>query len=116
MAGDVVPQSSRVMKERETVTDLETEVNMTAILGVKEIFSVEVTIVNSLVITITRKMTAVRDQQISLVRKLLSTLSLTAFIQHSSDPSVRKTYSHISRNEGQEILVLKKMRTLSKKI
>ena len=95
MAGDVVPQSSRVMKERETVTDLETEVNMTAILGVKEIFSVEVIIANSLVITITRKMTAVRDQQISLVRKLLSTLSLTAFIQHSSDPSVRKTYFHI---------------------
>ena len=95
MEGDVVPQSSRVMKERETVTDLETEVNMTAILGVKEIFSVEVIIANSLVITITRKMTAVRDQQISLVRKLLSTLSLTAFIQHSSDPSVRKTYFHI---------------------
>ena len=49
------------MKERETVTDLGTEVNMTAILGVKEIFSVEVIIVNSLVITITRKMTAVRS-------------------------------------------------------
>jgi len=75
------------MKERETVTDLGTEVNMTAILDVKEILSVEVIIVNSLVIIITRKMTAVRDQPIYPVLRLLSTLSLTAFIQHSSDPS-----------------------------
>ena len=76
MAGDVVPQRSRAMKERETVTDLGMEVNMTAILDVKEIFSVEVIIASSLVIIITRKMTAVRDQPISLFLKLLlSTLS-----------------------------------------
>jgi len=49
------------MKERETVTDLEMEVNMTAMLDVKEILSVEVIIANSLVIIITRKMTAVRS-------------------------------------------------------
>ena len=60
MGGDVVLPSSPVMKERETVTDLAMEVNMTATLAVKETFSVEVIIVNSLAITITRKMTAVR--------------------------------------------------------
>ena len=107
MAGDVALQRSRAMKERETVTVLGMEVNMTAILDVKEIFSVEVIIASSLGIIITRKMTAVRDQPIYPVLRLLSTLSLTAFIQHSSDPSVRKTYFHISRIEGQEILVLK---------
>ena len=58
--GDVVLPSSPVMKERETVTDLAMEANMTAMLAAREIFSVEVIIVNSLAITITRKMTAVR--------------------------------------------------------
>ena len=60
VAGDVVPQSCPVMKERETVMDLATEVNMTATLAARETLSVEVIIVNSLAITITRKMTAVR--------------------------------------------------------
>ena len=61
MAGDVVLQRSPVRKERVTVMDLLTVVNMTAMLDVKEILSVEVIIVNSLVIIITRKMTAVRS-------------------------------------------------------
>ena len=61
MGGDVALQSSPVRRERETVTDLETEVNMTATRVVKEILSVEVIIVNSLAIIITRKMTAVRS-------------------------------------------------------
>ena len=61
MAEDVVLQRSPVRKERETVMDLLTVVNMTAMQGVREILSVEVIIVNSLAITITRKMTAVRS-------------------------------------------------------
>ena len=92
MAGDVVLQRSPVTKERETVMDLLTVVNMTAMLGVKETLSVEVIIVYSLVCITILKMTAAKDQPISLVPKLLSTLSLTAFIQHSSDRSVRKIY------------------------
>jgi len=75
------------MKEREIVTDLLTVVNMTATLAAREILSVEVTIVCSLVSIITPKMTAVKDQPISLVLKLRPILSLTAFIQHSSDRS-----------------------------
>jgi len=85
VAGDVVLQTSPVVKERETVMGLVTEVNMTDMLAVLEISSVEVIIVNSLAIIITRKMTAVRDQLTSRHQKLLATLSLTAFIQHSSD-------------------------------
>ena len=61
MAGDVVLQTSPVVKERETVMGLVTEVNMTDMLAVLEISSVEVIIVNSLAIIITRKMTAVRS-------------------------------------------------------
>ena len=73
MAGDVVLQRSPVTKERETVMDLLTVVNMTAMLDVKEIYSVEVIIVCSLAITITRKMTAVRspDLMISLSSHLI---------------------------------------------
>ena len=59
VAGDVVLQTSPVVKERETVMGLVTEVNMTDMLAVLEISSVEVTIVCSLAIIITRKMTAV---------------------------------------------------------
>ena len=92
VAGDVVLQTSPVVKERETVMVLVTEVNMTDMLAVLEISSVEVIIVNSLAIIITRKMTAVRDQLTSRHQKLLATLSLTAFIQHSSDRLVRKTF------------------------
>ena len=61
VAGDVVLQTSPVVKERETVMGLVTEVNMTDMLAVLEISSVEVIIVNSLAIIITRKMTAVRS-------------------------------------------------------
>ena len=75
MAGDVALQRSPVVKERETVTDLRTEVNMTAMKAVLEILSVEVIIVCSLVCTIILKMTAVRSQLKSLVLKLLKILS-----------------------------------------
>ena len=60
MGGDVVLQSSRVTRERETVTDLVTEDNMTAMLAVKETWCVEVTTVSSLENIIILKMTAVR--------------------------------------------------------
>ena len=76
MGGDVVLQSSPVGRERETVTDLVMEVNMTATLAARETWCAEVTTANSSVFIITRKMTAVRDQPISLFLKLLlSTLS-----------------------------------------
>ena len=58
-AGDVVLLSSPVGRERETVTDLVMEVNMTATLAAREILSVEVIIANSSVFITTRKMTAV---------------------------------------------------------
>ena len=61
MAGDVALRTSPVRRARETVTDLRTEVNMTAMKAVLEILSVEVIIVCSLAIIITRKMTAVRS-------------------------------------------------------
>ena len=89
MGGDAAPRSSPVTRERETVTDLVMEVNMMAMLAVKEILSVEAITVSSLVSIITRKMTAVRNQLMSPGQKLLPILSLTAFIQHSSDRSVR---------------------------
>ena len=60
MAGDAAPQSSRVTRERETVTDLVMEDNMTAMLAVKETWCVEVTTVSSLENIIILKMTAVR--------------------------------------------------------
>ena len=60
MEGDAALLSNLVMKEREIAMDLEMEVNMTAMLDVKEISSVEATIVFSLVCTITLRMTAVR--------------------------------------------------------
>ena len=60
MEGDVALHSSLVMKEREIAMDLEMEVNMTVMLDVKEISSVEATTVSSLVCTITLRMTAVR--------------------------------------------------------
>ena len=63
MGGDVVLQSSPVMKERETVTDLGTEANMTATKDVLETWSAAVTTVFSLVFIITLKTTAVRGRQ-----------------------------------------------------
>ena len=75
-ARDVVLQSSPVGRERETVMDLVMEVNMTATLAARETWCAAVTTANSSVFIITRKMTAVRDQPISLFLKLLlSTLS-----------------------------------------
>ena len=59
-AGDVAHQRSRVTREREIVTDLVMEVNMTAMLAVKETWSVGVTTVSSLENIIILKMTAVR--------------------------------------------------------
>ena len=41
MGGDAALQSSRVTREREIVTDLVMEVNMTAMLAVKETWCVE---------------------------------------------------------------------------
>ena len=75
-ARDVVLQSSPVGRERETVMDLVMEVNMMATLAARETWCAGVTTANSSVFIITRKMTAVRDQPISLFLKLLlSTLS-----------------------------------------
>jgi len=63
MAGDVALRSSRVRKERETVTDLGTEVNMMAIEAVLETCSAAVTTVSSLVCIIILKTTAVKGRQ-----------------------------------------------------
>ena len=57
---DAVLQSSLVTREREIVTDLVMEVNMTAMLAVKETWSVGVTTVSSLENIIILKMTAAR--------------------------------------------------------
>ena len=61
MVGGAVLQSSLVVRERETVTDLQTEVNMTVTLAVRETSCVGVTTVSSLVSTIIPKTIAVRD-------------------------------------------------------
>ena len=61
MGGDAALQSSRVTREREIVTDLVMEVNMTAMLAVLEIWCAVVTTADSLGDIITRKMTAVRS-------------------------------------------------------
>ena len=58
--GDVVLLSSLVTRERETVTDLVMEVNMTATLAARETSCVGVTTVESLGLIFMRKMTAVR--------------------------------------------------------
>ena len=63
MGGDAALRSSRVMRERETVMALVMEVNMMAMLAVKEILSAEVTTVSSLENITILKMTAVRDPQ-----------------------------------------------------
>ena len=62
MGGDVVLQSSPVMKERETVTDLGMEVNTMATEAVLESCSAGVTTVSSLVSIIILKTTAVRGR------------------------------------------------------
>ena len=62
MAGDVVLQTSPVTKERETVTDLGTEVNTMATLAARETWCVEVTTVSSSENITILKMTAVRSQ------------------------------------------------------
>ena len=61
MSGGAVLQSSLVVRERETVTDLQTEVNMTDTLAVRETSCVGVTTARSLDTSITRRTTAVRD-------------------------------------------------------
>ena len=61
--GGAVLQSSLVVRERETVTDQETGVNMTAMLAVRETWSVAVTIVSSSGFTIIPKTIAVRGRQ-----------------------------------------------------
>jgi len=63
MVGGAVLQSSLVVRERETVTDLQTEVNMTAMPAVRETWSVGVTIVSSSGFTIIPKTIAVRGRQ-----------------------------------------------------
>ena len=62
MTGDVALQRSPVVKERETVTDLRTEVNMMAIEAVRETYSAAVTTVSSSENITILKMTAVRSQ------------------------------------------------------
>ena len=60
MVGGAVLQSSLVVRERETVTDLQTEVNMTAMPAVRETWSVALTTAESSGLIFMRKMTAVR--------------------------------------------------------
>ena len=63
MAGDVVHQTIPVTRERETVTGLVMEVNMTGTVDVKEIWCVVATTVGSSDCIIMRRMTAVRGPQ-----------------------------------------------------
>ena len=63
-ARDAAHQTILVMRERETVTDLVTEVSMMATPVVREILSVEATTVSSLELTITPRMTAARSQNL----------------------------------------------------
>ena len=58
--GDAVLPSSLVTRERETVTDLATEVSMTAMPAVRETWSVALTTAESSGLIFMRKMTAVR--------------------------------------------------------
>ena len=59
---DVVLQRIHVMREKETVMDLEMEDNMMDMQGVREILGVEAIIVNSLELITMKKMIAVRNQ------------------------------------------------------
>ena len=59
---DVVLLRIHVMREKETVMDLEMEDNMMDMQGVREILCVEAIIVNSLELTTMKKMIAVRNQ------------------------------------------------------
>ena len=59
---DVVLQRTLVMKEKETVMDLEMEVNMMDTEDVREILCVEATIVNNLDIITMKRMIAVKNQ------------------------------------------------------
>ena len=59
---DVVLQRILVMKEKETVMDLEMEDNMMDMQDVREILCVAATIVNSLDTIIMKKMIAVKNQ------------------------------------------------------
>ena len=59
---DVVLQRIHVMREKETVMDLEMEDNMMDMQGVREILCVEAIIVNSLELITMKKMIAVRNQ------------------------------------------------------
>ena len=63
MAGDVVHQTIPVTRERETVTGLVMEVNMTGTVDVKEIWCAGATTVGSSDCIIMRRMTAVRGPQ-----------------------------------------------------
>ena len=63
MGGDAALQSSLVTREREIVTDLVMEVNMTAMRAVLEIWCAAATTAGSLEHIIMRKMTAVRSRQ-----------------------------------------------------
>ena len=60
--GDAVVQKSLVEKEKGTVMDQEMVVNMMAMVDVKEILCVELTTVESLVLTFMRKTIAVKSQ------------------------------------------------------
>ena len=60
--GDAVVQKSLVEKEKVIVMDQEMVDNMMAKMDVKEILCVEVTIVESLVLTFMRKMIAAKSQ------------------------------------------------------
>ena len=60
---DVVHHRTPVMKEKETVMDLVTEVNMMVMLAAREILCVAVTTVRSLDTITMRRMIAVKDLQ-----------------------------------------------------
>ena len=66
MVGGAVLQSSLVVRERETVTDLGMEVSMTDTLAVRETSCVGVTTVRSLVYFTTKKTTVARNPNLVL--------------------------------------------------
>ena len=67
---DVVLQRIHVMREKETVMDLEMEDNMMDMQGVREILCVEAIIVNSLELTTMKRMIVAKnlDSQKSFIK------------------------------------------------
>ena len=80
MVGDVVHQSSRVRRVRETVMDLVMEVNMTVTLAARETSCVVAIIAKSSGIFITRRTTAVRllNYKLTRISQALRSINETA--------------------------------------